>query len=154
MLDKGSLDGVVCDMAVLSPNGIVGVVTDVSPHFATVTSLLNPNTRISAKVLPVNQLGTIAWHFGDPTCVYLEDVPEHISINVGDSVYTSGYSDIFPNNVLIGVVCEKSKMTTSSFLSLKVKLTTDFNHINTVYLVRNLYKEELEGLKSKMQDDE
>lgn len=150
MLDKGSMDGVVCDMAVLSPNGVIGIVSDVSPHFATVTSLLNSSTRISAKVLPVNQLGTIAWHFGDPSCVYLEDIPEHININVGDSVYTSGYSDIFPNNVLIGVVCEKSKTSASSFLSLKVKLTTDFNHINTVYLVRNLYKEELEGLKSKM----
>lgn len=153
IIDKGRADGVVPDMAVLSPNGIVGVVTDVSAHFSTVTSLLNPNTRISAKVLPVNQLGTIAWHFGDPTTVYLEDVPEHINIQVGDSVYTSGYSEIYPGNVLVGVVSEKNKSNSSSFLSLKVKLTTDFNHINTVYLVRNLYQDELETLKSKMKDE-
>lgn len=153
IIDKGSDDGIVCDMAVLSPNGIIGVVTDVSRHFATVTSLLNPNSKISAKVMPANQLGTIAWTYGDPYTAYLEDIPEHLNINVGDSVYTSGYSDIFPSNLLIGVISGKGKASGSSFLTLKVKLTTDFNHINTVYVVRNLYKEEFDDLKSKMQDD-
>lgn len=154
IIDKGSEDGITNDMAVLSSRGIVGVVTDVSTHFATVTSLLHPNSNISAKVMPADQLGTIAWKYGDPTTAYLNDIPEHMSINVGDSVYTSGFSDIFPSGLLIGVISEKSKSNESSFLTLKVKLSTDFNHINSVFLVRNLYKEELEGLKEKMEEDE
>lgn len=153
IIDKGSEDGIVCDMAILSAQGVVGVVTDVAPHFSTVTSLLNSKSRISAKVMPTNQLGTIAWHGGDPASAYLEDVPEHLSINFGDSIYTSGYSDIFPNNVLIGVISGKGKQSGSSFLTLKVKLATDFNHINTVYVVRNLYKEEFDDLKANMQDE-
>ncbi|MBQ4356051.1 MAG: rod shape-determining protein MreC [Bacteroidales bacterium] len=153
MIDKGTADGVVRDMAVLSANGIVGVVTDVSPHFATVTSLLHPNSNISAKVMPANQLGTVAWKFGDPTSAYLNDIPEHMSIQVGDSVYTSGFSDIFPNNLLIGVITEKSKNPNSSFLTLKLRLATDFNHVNSVYLVRNLYKDEMDQLKANMEDE-
>ena len=153
MIDKGSDDGIVTDMAVLSARGVVGVVTDVTPHFATVTSLLHPNSNISAKVMPANQLGTVTWKYGDPTTAYLNDIPEHMSINVGDSVFTSGCSDIFPNDILIGVISEKSKSPTNSFLTLKVSLATDFNHVNHVYIVRNLYKDEMDQLKSKMEDE-
>ena len=153
LIDKGSDDGVTTEMAVLSPNGIVGVVTDVAKHFSTVTTLLNPSTKISAKVLRTNQLGTISWHFGDAEVAYLEDVPEHAEVNVGDSICTSGYSDIFPNNVLIGVVSSSEKDPSSGFLVLKVKLSTDFSHLNTVYLVQNVYRDEFEQLKSRMKDE-
>ena len=154
MIDKGSDDGIEPDMSVLSAEGVVGVVSEVSRHFATVISLLHPDCQISAKVQPANQLGTISWRYGDPQSVYLEDIPEHLNINEGDSVLTSGYSNIFPSGILVGTVSEKSKNPTASFLTLKVKLATDFNHINTVYVVRNLYREELETLKSNMKEDE
>ena len=154
MIDKGSEDGIQPDMSVLSAEGVVGVVSEVSKHFSTVISLLHPDCQISAKVQPANQLGTITWRYGDPTSVYLEDIPEHLNINEGDSVLTSGYSNIFPNGILIGTISEKSKDPTASFLTLKVTLATDFNHINTVYVVRNLYREELETLKSNMKEDE
>lgn len=153
MIDKGSDDGVTPDMAVLSASGIAGVVTDVTSHFATVTSLLHPNSNISAKVIPADQLGTVTWKYGDPTTAYLNDIPEHMNINVGDSVVTSGFSDIFPSGLLIGTISEKSKSPTDSFLTLKIKLATDFNHVNHVYIVRNLYKEEMDELKKKMEDE-
>ena len=154
MIDKGSDDGIEPDMSVLSAEGVVGVVSEVSRHFATVISLFHPDCQISAKVQPANQLGTITWKYGDPQSVYLEDIPEHLNINEGDSVLTSGYSNIFPSGIMVGTVSEKSKNPTASFLTLKVKLATDFNHINTVYVVRNLYREELESLKSNMKEDE
>ncbi len=153
MIDKGLEDGVTYDMAVLSSQGVVGVVTNVSQHFATITSILHPDSRISAKVVPANQLGTVVWRFGQSQYAYLEDVTENSNINEGDSVVTSGYSNIFPSNVLIGVICEKTKRSSNPFLTLKVKLATDFNHINSVYLVKNLYRSELDTLKSKMIDE-
>ena len=95
----------------------------------------------------------MTWKFGDPSSAYLNDIPEHMSINVGDSVVTSGFSDIFPSGLLIGVISEKSKSPNDSFLTLKIKLATDFNHVNHVYIVRNLYKEEMDQLKEKMEDE-
>lgn len=153
MIDKGTADGVTYDMAVMSANGVVGVVTNVSSHFATITSVLHPESRISAKVIPANQLGTIVWRHGQAQYAYLEDVTENSNINIGDSVVTSGYSNIFPSNVLVGTICEKTKQSSNPFLTLKIKLATDFNHINSVYLVKNLYKSELDTLKSKMIDE-
>ncbi|MDD4395667.1 MAG: rod shape-determining protein MreC [Bacteroidales bacterium] len=153
MIDKGAKDGMTYDMAVISAQGVVGVISDVSSHFSTVISVLNPDSRISAKVVPANQLGTIVWKYGDPSIVYLEDIPEYMNINVGDSVVTSGYSNIFPSDVLIGTICEKAKAQTNSFLTLKVKLATNFNHINTVYVIENIYKNELDSLKNRMKNE-
>lgn len=150
IIDKGSKDGVTYDMAVLSATGVVGVVTNVSPHFATVTSLLHPESRISAKVMPSNHLGTIVWYFDQPNYLFLEDVTENTNINVGDSVFTSGYSNIFPANILVGTISAKSKQETNPFLTLRVEPSTDFGPLNIVYVVQNLYKAELDTLKSKM----
>src|SRR5574344_640053 len=51
MIDKGAKDGMTYDMAVISAQGVVGVISDVSSHFSTVISVLNPDSRISAKVV-------------------------------------------------------------------------------------------------------
>ena len=48
---------------------------------------------------------------------------------------------------------EKVKEPTNSFLTLKVQLATDFNHINSVFVVRNLYREELDTLKTNMKNE-
>ena len=61
IIDKGRADGVTIDMAVLSAGGVCGVVSDVTEHFASIISLLHPDARISAKLLPSNQIGTVLW---------------------------------------------------------------------------------------------
>jgi rod shape-determining protein MreC len=49
-LDKGSLQGIQPEMAVMGSNGVVGIVKDVSEHFSTVISLLHSSTKISSKI--------------------------------------------------------------------------------------------------------
>ena len=61
VIDKGGEDGICKDMAVTSPSGVVGVVSDVSDHFAAVIPILHPDSRISALVSPINQVGTVVW---------------------------------------------------------------------------------------------
>jgi len=153
IIDKGAKDGVILDMAVFSPQGVVGLVNEVSENFASVMSILHPNTRISAKLMPSNQLGMVMWQGNDPTIVYLHDISQHVVVNIGDSVFTSGYSSMYPCDLLIGVVLEKELNTNSSFFTIKIRLTTDMHKINTLYVVKNLYKEELDHLKSNMKNE-
>ena len=153
IIDKGSIHGIKEDMAVLCPEGVVGVVNDVSTHFASVISVLHSDSRISAKVYPANQLGNIIWEEGNPETAYLLDIPQHININKGDSVFTSGYSYVFPKDILIGTVQEKKTNSKSSFLKIKIKLSVNFSQLNTVYLVKNLYKTELDSLQSNFKNE-
>ena len=153
IIDKGRKEGIVPDMAVLSPNGVVGVVSDVSENFSTVISLLNPNSRVSAKILPVNQIGTVVWVDPDPTIAQVIDIPQHLMVTVGDTVVTSGYSDVFPKDVLIGTVIEKYDNPTNTFLTIKIRLVTDFRNLYNVYLISNLYKAELDSLKTNFKNE-
>ena len=153
IIDKGKKEGIVPDMAVLSPNGVAGVVSDVSENFSTVISLLNPNSRVSAKILPINQIGTVVWIDPDPSIAQVIHIPQHLMVAVGDSVVTSGYSDVFPNDILIGTVIEKYDNPNNTFLTIKIKLATDFRNLNHVYLISNLYKPELDSLKLKFKNE-
>lgn len=153
IIDKGQRDGICRDMAVTGPKGVVGVVSDVSNNFASIISILHPDSRISAIVSPINQVGTVVWEGGDPSVAYLENIPQHLEINIGDSVLTSGYSNIFPKGLLVGTVKEVSVGKNASFLTIKVKLATDFKRLNTVYLIENLYKSEIDTLKANFKDE-
>ena len=153
IIDKGKKDGVVPDMAVLSPNGVAGVVSDVSDNFSTVISLLNPNSQVSAKIVPINQIGTVVWVDNDPAIAQVTAIPQHLMVAVGDSVITSGYSDVFPKDLMIGTVIEKSDNINNTFLTIKIRLATDFRNLNNVFLVSNLYKPELDSLKSKFKNE-
>jgi rod shape-determining protein MreC len=153
IIDKGKRNGIAADMAVLSPNGVVGVVSDVSSNFSTVISLLNPNSRVSAKVMPINQIGTVMWLDNDPAVAQLTAIPQHLMVSVGDSVVTSGYSDVYPQDILIGTVIEIFDNPNNTFLTIKIKLATDFRNLNNVYIISNLYKPELDSLKSKFNSE-
>ena len=153
LLDKGAADGIDVDMAVISPEGVVGVVNDVSQHFSSAISLLHPDSRISARLLPVNQVGTVLWDEIDAEYAYLHDIPQHWPVNVGDTVVTSGFSNVYPKDIMIGIVAEASKDAHSNFYTLKIQLSTNFSRLNTVYVVKNLYKSELDTLKSKFKDE-
>ena len=154
ILDKGKKDGVVPDMAVLSATGVVGVVSDVSKNFSTVIPILNPQSRISAKIIPINQNGTVVWVDDDPSIAQVIHIPQHLQIAVGDSVVTSGFSDVFPKDLLIGTVIEKYDNPNNTFLTIKIRLATDFRNLNHVYLISNLHKPEIDDLKSRFKNDE
>jgi len=153
IIDKGFKDGVTLDMAVLSAQGVVGVVNDVSENFSSIIPMLNPNSRISAKIMPINQIGTVVWEDNDPELGYLVDIPQHLTVNIGDSIFTSGYSNVFPANILIGTVVNKYDNAKNTFLTIKVRFATNFNNINSVYLVKNLYKSELDSLKKNFKNE-
>ena len=135
IIDKGRADGVTIDMAVLSAGGVCGVVSDVTEHFASIISLLHPDARISARY------------------AQLYDIPQHVPVSVGDSIVTSGYSNIFPKDILVGIVEDVHETGHSSFLTIKVRLATNFNNVNTVYLIRNIYTSEMDELKSNFKDE-
>lgn len=148
IVDKGANDGIARDMAVTSPAGVVGVVGEVSENFSSIIPILHPDSRISAIVSSINQVGTVVWEGNDPRVAYLENIPQHLEINIGDSVITSGYSNIFPKGLLVGTVKEVSMGNNASFLTIKIKLATNFNKVNTVYLIENKYKSEIDSLKA------
>lgn len=143
-LNKGLRHGLQKDMGVISSDGVVGIVTGVSSRFATVMSVLNIDSKISAKIKNNNHLGSLVWEGTHYRMAYLTDIPLHVEFNKGDTIVTSGFSAYFPEGVLIGVIKEDPQPTTETFHKIPVKLSVDFNRLDYVYVIENLYKEEQE----------
>lgn len=151
-INKGSKDSVQTDMGVLSHQGIVGVVRAVSTNFAVVQPVLNPDTRISCKLSNSNVPGTLIWDGQDRRYAYLTDYPEYEKFEKGDTVVTSGYSDFFPEGIMVGVVEDFKKQSVSNSYSLKVKLATDFASLKDVIAIRNKKKKEQFKLEAQLQN--
>lgn len=145
-LDKGMEDGITADMAVLGPEGIVGIVTAASAHFATVLSVLNRDFSVSAKFVSSQFFGSLTWDGGSPYYAVLNDIPLHAPVQVGDSIVCSGYSAIFPEGAPIGEVDSFDK-DDGNFYNIRVRLASSFRRIYHVTVVKNLYKEEQSGLE-------
>ena len=89
-INKGSLDGVRCDMGVVSGNGIVGIVYMVSRHYSVVIPVLNSSSNISCSIQNRNYFGYLCWEGGSSAYAYLDDVPRHAQFKIYDKVVTSG----------------------------------------------------------------
>ena len=141
-IDKGRIHGIKPEMAVISPNGIVGIVKNVGENFSTVISLLNSNLRVSAKIKRNGYFGSILWDGKTYEKAVLNEIPVHIQIKKNDTIITSGYSAIFPEGILIGKMEEFSFKGGDNFWTTRVSLSTDFKKLNYVYIVNNNMKEE------------
>lgn len=148
-IDRGSLHGIEKGMGVIGPNGIVGIVLNVSPKFATIQSLLHSETRISASLSRTKAFGSLTWGAGnsDSQFAILQDVPNHIKAKISEQVLTSGYS-LFPSGIPIGRVVEIGLKGRDSFLNIKVMLSTNFATLTYVYVVKNNAEQEQKNLES------
>ncbi len=135
-LDKGSLDGVEKEMAVLTPEGsIVGYVMDVRERASVAISLLNTEFRTSGRIKGEDYLGSVLWQGGDTGYATLSEIQKYAELSVGDTVVTD-YSSRFPRGVEIGTV-ESWEMTSLGYFNVRVKLATRFASLHKVLLVRH-----------------
>ncbi len=148
-IDKGSKQGIQPEMGVISAQGIVGVVTNVSDNFASIISLLNKNLKVSAKIQQNSFIGSLRWDVLDPQSAILEDIPKHAPVYIGDTVATSGFSAFFPGEIPIGVIEDWKLPEGGNFYNITVKLSTDFNRLNYVYVIKNKQQKEQKELEAQ-----
>ena len=147
-LDKGYEDGIRQDQGVADHNGVVGIVSKVSAHYALVISLLNPNLRLSASLKNEESYGSLWWDGNDPRYALLEDLPRTVQFEKGDTVVTTSYSSSFPAGVPVGMVEESFETDNNNFLTLRIRLFADFRSIQDVHVIDNLDAEEVNSLTS------
>lgn len=151
-LNKGSIHGVEPDMGVISANGVVGIVKDVSNHFSSVISVLNTNLNVSAKIKKNNYFGPLTWNGVNYKKAILKEIPYHVKIAEGDTIITSGYSAVFPEGIKIGTISDFA-VKGGNFYEIEVTLSNDFKNLSNVYLVGNALREEQNNLEDLTTDD-
>ncbi len=151
-IDKGRKQGIEKDMGVMSVQGIVGIVVDVSDNFSLVLSVLNSKGGISAKIRNNNYFGSVTWDAKDYRYVKLNEIPNHVPVKIGDSIVTSGYSHIFPQGLPIGVITRFFKKGNDNFYDITLKLFSDLKAADNVYVIKNIFQQEQQQLLKKVKN--
>ena len=146
VLNRGSRHGVSPDMGVISDRGVVGVISHVTRNYSQVISLLNTQYQISARIKPSMTTGILHWEGQDIHHMSLLDMPQHSRVAVGDTVVTSGFSQVFPADIPLGIITETS-VKQGTYLNASVRLFQNFNVLKFVNIVQNLHTQEIKELR-------
>lgn len=150
-INRGTTSGIEKGLWIFCPEGVVGRIVEVSENYSVAQSLLNSNMLIAPKIEEMKlSRGTIQWAGKDPTFVELQKINKYEQIKVGYHIVTSAYLKNLPENIPIGTVHKIETKPSESFYFIKVKLAVDFGKISTVYVVKDLFKKELEELEKKL----
>ncbi|MBS1651250.1 MAG: rod shape-determining protein MreC [Bacteroidetes bacterium] len=150
-LNIGKHEGVGKDMAVASPIGIIGIVTDVSEHFSSVMSVLHKDTRVNCELKKDGSYGTLIWDGRDYDYCNLTEIPTHAKIKQGDTIITSELSGIFPKGLMVGTIESYERRINEAYYTLRIKLSANLKRVNHVYVIINKMKGERDSLERKAQ---
>ncbi|MCI9148094.1 MAG: rod shape-determining protein MreC [Hungatella sp.] len=139
-VNKGSADGIQVGNNVLAGGGLAGIVTDVGAHYATVRSIIDDSSRVSAMAL---QSGDTCMVGGDLTLykegrLTIADIKKDGDVKDGDRIVTSNISTTYLPGILIGyaqdISLDSNQLTSSGYLVP----VAEFNNLQEVLIITDL----------------
>ncbi len=143
-VDKGSADGIQVGSNVLAGGGLAGIVTDVGAHYATVRSIIDDSSRVSAMAV---QSGETCFVAGDLTLykdgrLRITNIKKGGDVKEGDRIVTSNISSRFLPGILVGyavdVSIDSNQLTSSGYLIPAAR----FNNLQEVLIITDVKETE------------
>ena len=111
--------------------------------------MLSSKSNLSCKIAGNEYFGFLQWEGGDSRYAYLKDLPRHAEFAIGDTIVTSGFSTVFPQGMMVGVIEEANDTNDGLSFLLKIKLATDFGKLRNVHVLAREGIEEQKLLEEK-----
>lgn len=147
IINKGYEDGVTPQSGLITKNGVVGIVNSVERHYAFALSFMNSEVSVSARIGHDGGTGPLVWDGKKTNGAILKEIPLHFEFAVGDTVWTSGYSAIFPKDIPLGTI-ESSRVINGAINECSVSLFEDFSSLKYVTVVDNIGRGEILSLEN------
>ena len=148
IIGKGSDHGVTKGSGIITRKGAIGVIDAVSEKYSFARSFKNHGMSISARLSRSGAVGPLMWDGIHSNRAVLKEIPHHMTFSPGDTVYTSGYSSIFPADIPLGVT-GGSRVVNGATYEIDVTLFEDYSALRYITIVENLNKEEIKSLEGK-----
>ena len=148
ILKGGRLHGFQENMGVVSAHGVVGIVEQVSNNYSRVLPIINPFSRINARLKNSRYFGYLSWDGKDFLTVQLNDLPKQAIIAKNDTIVTDTYSAIFPEGIPMGTISRIYPSRQASFYIADIRLIENFSNLNQVYVVLNKKKKEFQTISN------
>lgn len=147
IINKGSEDGVRPQSGVITQEGVIGIIDAVDKHYSYGFSLMNSGLSISARIGTEGAVGPLSWDGRSYSGAVLKEIPLQYKFAPGDTVWTSGYSAIFPPDIPLGVTGE-AKIVNGAVNEIDVELFENFTALRYVTVVENVGRDEILSLES------
>lgn len=155
-IDKGSADGIKVNCNVLAGSGLVGLVTEVGPHYARVRSIIDNSSNVSAMILSTSDTCIVRGDLKlmDDGRLRFEKLANNDNdIKVGEQVVTSYVSDRFVQGLFIGYISEinvdSNNLTRSGYITPAV----DFSKIQEVLVLTKTKEDMTNGADDESASD-
>ena len=148
ILNKGRAEGVVPRSGIVTNNGVAGIVTAVDEHFCYGLTLMNPRMSVSARIGRTGTVAPVSWNGGRSDRMRMRDIPLHRTVNPGDTVWTSGFSSVFPPDIPIGTT-GRTHVVDGCVNEVDVDLFLDFGALRFVTIVECLDRPAIEKLEKE-----
>jgi len=135
-IDKGSDDGIVEGMSVIVSKGIlIGRIQNVSSHESQVMLLTNPKSTVNVITTNSGAKGVVKGEYG--LGIMLDMVLQTDSINVGDSIVTSGISGEVPRGLYVGTIQEIHQSDDHLFQQAIIASPLQVAKTQIVFVIKN-----------------
>ena len=148
VLNKGSEDGVKPQTGIVTTTGVVGVVNSVGRHFSYGLTLMNTKMSVSARIGQTGLVAPLEWDGKHSNGALMKNLPLHHEIAPGDTVWTSGYSNVFPPDIPIGTT-GGIRQVDGSTNEVSIRLFQDFAALRYVIITENLDRGEITELEKE-----
>ena len=139
-IDNGTLDGVSYQDPVITADGLVGIVSEVGPVFAKVTTILDVRLNVACQDVRTQDVATIS---GDIEMAQqgkckMSLIPRESGIAKGDIVQTAGTSGLYPQGIVVGRVSDVGFEPQGTMMYAVVEPANDIKSIKDVVIITSL----------------
>lgn len=141
IINRGNEDGVENDMNVIADGGLVGIVTGTGAHWATVRSIIDDSSNVSASVTSISQNCMVT---GDLEMMdegkirFIQLTDKENQVQEGDKVVTSSVSNKFLKGILIGYISGVQDDSNNLTKNGTIIPAVDFSDIQEVLVIKQL----------------
>jgi len=134
VIDRGSSSGIRQNMAVVSGDGLVGHVVEVSPHQAKIMLIVDPDSAVAARLSSSGETGLLSGNRDKDLTMALVNPDANVIPN--EIVVTSGYQGgLYPPEIPVGVVSHIYREPSSLEATIAVHPAVDFSALEFVSVV-------------------
>lgn len=157
MINRGSNDGIRVDNNVIAGKGVVGIVTEVGSNWATVRSIIDDSSNVSAMTVSTDDICVVE---GDLELIdegklrFSQLYDREDKVSVGERIVTSNISDKYVEGLFIGYVSEIELDTNNLTKTGTLVTPVDFQHLKDVFVITTNKQDAVQGKAEEKKGDE
>ena len=157
MINRGSNDGIRVDNNVIAGKGLVGIVTEVGSNWATVRSIIDDSSYVSAMTVSTDDICVVE---GDLELIdegklrFSQLYDREDKVSVGERIVTSNISDKYVEGLFIGYVSEIELDTNNLTKTGTLVTPVDFQHLKDVFVITTNKQDAVQGKAEEKKGDE